>query len=507
MLVYREVLRLHFELGMSFAMLGEICGISKGCVHNILQRFAATGLSWPLLEDVNEVLLKRLLYPTTAREATEGVDLEYLRTEATRPGMTWQLLWEEYREAHPAGISRSAFYRLGQQMERTKPVMRTDYPGGQYLFVDYSGQRLAFWDRAAEAQVSVEIFVASWGASSHTYVGGSLTQSARDFVASHVEAFAFFGCVPHLITPDNLKAGVTKPDRADPTLSHLYRKCAEHYAVAILPARVAHPRDKATAESAVRCVQQRVLAPLRHQQFFSLAEVNAAIAPLRDALNARPMRDYQGQSRLARFQRDDYPVAKPLPAEPFRVTEAHYGLRVPSNYLVCYDHHYYSVPHMLIDQHVDLFLVGNVLEIYHQGVHVARHAQCPPDNRQSVIDAHQPEAHRRIRGRSKDYYLHVAEAIGPFTHVVVEGIYARRRHDEAAHRTAQGVISLCKQYESSRVEAAAERAVYYRQFTLRDLKQILTQGLDQHPLPGAGQRQLPLVEHAQLRGAAYYQGD
>ena len=192
MLVYREVLRLHFELDKSFATIGEICGISKGGVHNILQRFAASGVSWPLLEEVDEVMLKRLLYPTTARETTEGLDLEYLRTEALRPGMTWQLLWEEYRETHPAGISRSAFYRLVQQMERTKPVMRTDYPGGEYLFVDYSGQRLAFWDRAADTQVPVEIFVASWGASSQTYVGGSLTQSARDFVASHVDAFAFF---------------------------------------------------------------------------------------------------------------------------------------------------------------------------------------------------------------------------------------------------------------------------------------------------------------------------
>jgi len=373
--------------------------------------------------------------------------------------------------------------------------------------VDYSGQGLAFWDRVAGRSVPVEIFVASWGASSHTYVGASLTQSAHDFVASHVQAFAYFGGVPRVITPDNLKAAVTKPDRADPELCHLYRKFAEHYDLVILPARVAQPRDKATAESAVRCVQQRVLAPLRQQQFFSLADIHAAIAPLRDALNARPMRDYQGQSRLERFQRYDLPAARPLPVEPFRVSDAQYDVRVPSNYLVTYDHHYYSVPHVLIDHHVDLFLVGDVLEIYHHGAHVARHAKRPPDGRQSVIEAHQPEAHRCRRSRSKEYFLHVAGVIGPFTLALVEGMYARRRHDEEAHRTAQGVISLCKVYDSSRVEAAAERALHFRRSTLRDLKQILAQGLDQQPLPGAGQRQLPLVEHAQLRGAAYYQGE
>lgn len=508
MLVYREVLRLHFELGKSYRTIAEICGLSVGGVHNILERFAARGLTWPVPAEWDEVTLKRQLYPATPREAAAGVDLEALRTEVQQPGMTWQLLWEEYHAAQPDGMSRSAFYRLAQQVERTKPVLKNDYTGGEYLFVDYSGQRLAYWDRDQRASVPVEIFVASWGASSFTYVGASLTQSAQDFVASHVDAFAYFGCVPRVITPDNLKAAVTKADRADPELCHLYRKFAAHYDLVILPARVAKPRDKATAETAVRCVQQRVLAPLRHQQFFSLAEVNAAIAPLRDALNARPMREYQGHSRRERFERYDLPAAQPLPVEPWRVRDARYGVRVPSTYLVVYDHHYYSVPHTLIDHHVDLFLVGDVLEIYHHGAHVVRHETCPPDGKQSVIDAHRPEAHRRVKGRTKEYFLHVAEVIGPCTHALMVGMYERRRHDEEAHRTAQGIISLCKVYESIRVEAAAERALYFRRPYLRDLKHILRQGLDQQPLPGGGQHLLPLVvDHAHLRGAAYYQGE
>jgi hypothetical protein len=69
------------------------------------------------------------------------------------------------------------------------------------------------------------------------------------------------------------------------------------------------------------------------------------------------------------------------------------------------------------------------------------------------------------------------------------------------------VISLCKTYDATRVEAAAERALYYRHATLRDVRQILAQGLDLQPLPGAGQRRLPLMEHTNLRGADYYQGE
>jgi hypothetical protein len=49
-------------------------------------------LSWPLPEEADVFALKRLLYPATAREAGAGLDVEYLRAEATRPGVTWQLL-------------------------------------------------------------------------------------------------------------------------------------------------------------------------------------------------------------------------------------------------------------------------------------------------------------------------------------------------------------------------------------------------------------------------------
>ena len=476
-------------------------------IHNILQRFAAQGLSWPLPAELDEFALKRQLYPAVERTPSEAPEADYLRQECARPGVTLQLLWEEYRADHPDGMSRSAFYRYYQHLDRMQPVMKTVYQGGEYLFVDYSGQRLAYQDRDTGGQILVEIFVASWGASSQTYVEAPRTQSAHDVVYAHVRAFRYFQCLPRVITPDNLKAAVTKPDRADPTLCQLYRKFAEHYDLVIFPARVAHPRDKATAESAVGNVQRRILAPLRRQQFFSLAEINAAIAPYREAFNDRPMREYQGQSRRERFQRYDLPSARPLPAAPFLVTEAQYQVRVPRTYLVMYDHHYYSVPSTLIDHHVDLFVVGDVLEIYHHQAHVARHAKQPPDGQQTVVDAHRPESHRHVCRHTKEYYLHVAEVIGPFTFVLVEGIYTRMKHDEQAHRAAQGVITLCKHYETARVEMAAERAVYYRRPTLRDLKQILTQGLDQQPLPHAGQRVRPLVEHDNLRGPAYYQGD
>ncbi len=233
---------------------------------------SASGLPWPLPADLDEFALKRRLYPATERVAEEIPDAETLRTECARPGVTRQLLWEEYRATCPNGVSRSAFYRHCRQLESTQPVLKNDFQGGDYLFVDYSGDRLTYRDPAT---------------------------------------------------------GVVVP-----------------------------------VESAVCAVQRRILAPLRNQTFFSLAEINAAIAPYLDALNDRPMREYNGQSRRERFLRYDLPAARPLPAAPFSVSDARYGIRVPASYQVKYEQHYYSVPHELIDHHVDLFLAGDVLEIY-----------------------------------------------------------------------------------------------------------------------------------------------
>ena len=242
--------------------------------------------------------------------------------------------------------------------------------------------------------------------------------------------------------------------------------------------------------------------------FFSLDEINEAIAPLRDALNDRPDEGIwrpESPGTLPALRCAARP--RRLPAEPFQVTDAHYGMRVPRSYQLKYDHHYYSVPHTLIDHHVDLFLVGDVLEIYHHGTHVVRHAKQPPDGQQTVLDAHRARSASPGPAALERRYLHVAEVIGPYTRAVVEALYVRMKHDEQAHRAAQGLIRLCKHYDSERVEAAAARAIYFQRPAIRDIKQILAQGLDQQPLPGTGQRVFPFVTHANLRGADYYQED
>src|SRR6266581_3869656 len=117
------------------------------------------------------------------------------------------------------------------------------------------------------------------------------------------------------VAPDNLKAAVTRAHRYEPELNRTYLDLAYHYQVAIIPARAARPRDKAKVEVGVQVVERWILARLRHQTFFALAEVNAAVRALLPDLNARPFKKLPG-SRDSLFAALDRPALRPLPAPP-----------------------------------------------------------------------------------------------------------------------------------------------------------------------------------------------
>ena len=158
--------------------------------------------------------------------------------------------------------------------------------------------------------------MAVWGASNFTYAEATWTQALPDWIGSHVRAFTFFGGVPALIVPDNLKAAVNLACRYEPELNPTYADLAAHYGTAVLPARPYKPKDKAKVEVGVQVVERWILARLRHHTFFSLADLNAAIRALLVELNNRPFKKLPG-SRRSQFETLDRPALKPLPAEAY----------------------------------------------------------------------------------------------------------------------------------------------------------------------------------------------
>jgi transposase len=244
---------------------------------------------------------------------------------------------------------------------------------------------------------------------------------------------AALGGVPEIVVPDNLKAAVTRAHRYEPELNRTYMDLAQHYGFAIIPARAAKPRDKAKVEVGVQVVERWMLARLRHHTFFALAEVNAALAPLLHALNARPFKKLPG-SRHTLFETLDRPALRPLPAQPYEYAEWKLA-RVNIDYHVEVEGHYYSVPYTLVRQQLDVRLSAAVVELFHKGKRVASHRRSAHKGRPSTVAAHMPKAHQHYAEWTPQRLIHWAATSGPATAQVVETILASRPHPQQGFRS------------------------------------------------------------------------
>ena len=239
----REVLRLKAEARLSDRQIAAAIGSARSTVQECLRRAKSAGIGWPLPAECDDEDLTARLYPRAAAAARYPTpDFATIHAELARKGVTRMLLWQEYKACHPDGCQYSAFCRdYDAWLGRQDAVMRFEHAPGDKLFVDYSGLTMDIVDRASGEVQKAEIFVAAMGASNFTYVEASLTQTLADWLGAHVHALEYFGGVTAAIVPDNLKSGVHRACRYEPDLNPSYHDFAEHYAVAILPARVRNP--------------------------------------------------------------------------------------------------------------------------------------------------------------------------------------------------------------------------------------------------------------------------
>lgn len=382
----KEVLRLKFEAGLSHERIAAAVGVSKGAVTKYVQRAVAAGLGWPLAPERDDAALEALLFPHSPAlvAAYAPPDYALIHQELNRKGVTLQLLWEEYSAAHPGGAYRYSqfclhYHRFRESLKRS---MRQVHRAGDKLFIDYSGATVPIIAVETGEIRRAEIFVVVLGASSYVYAEATWTQQLPDWIDSHVCTFEFMGCVAALLVPDNLKSAIRKACRFEPEANSTYADMARHYGCAILPARPYKPRDKATVEQSVLLVQRWILARLRNRQFFSLAELNAAISTLLADLNQRPFKKLDG-CRASMFESIDRPAMRPLPEHRYEFAEWK-SATVNIDYHVDVTGHYYSVPHNLVRLKVEVRSTATTIECFFKGKRVAAHVR---SNRRGYLRA------------------------------------------------------------------------------------------------------------------------
>ncbi len=501
----REVLRLALGEELSRRQVAAASGVPLTTVSDYLRRAAAADLKWPLPGGLDDAGLEALLYPPAAPSAgTRPVpDRDRVHKELRRKGVTLQLLWVEYREAHPDGYGYSQFASLYRAWRGQADVtMRQWHVAGEKLFVGFPGDTVPVWDRrTGEVAMRAELFIAVLGASDYLYAEAFASQELLYWVTAHVHCFEALGGCPAIVVCGNLRSGVTRPHRYEPDVSATFAEMAAWYGVAVIPARSCKPRDKARAGSGVLLAGRWIIARLRDRRFSSLAGANAAIAGCVAEISARPFQKLDG-SRASLSEQLDRPALRPLPATGYEFATWRKA-RVNIDCHIAAGRHYYSVPCQLARQQVDVRLPAAAAEVFHHSRRVASRVRSHVRHGHATDPAHMPGSRRRHAQRTPQRITGRAAETGPATANLAEKIIASRPHPGQGYRAALGIIRLAGRYGAERAEAACARALRLRSYCYRSVESILRTGLDRQPLPGGTPALPPHPARVNVRGPDY----
>lgn len=500
----KEILRLKHEAGLSNRAIAGACKISNSTVGEYLRRAEAAGVGWPLGElSEDDIYQKMFGEQTPMPEKTKPLpDWEEVRRELRQKGVTLRLIWIEYIEKHPDGYKHSQFEEYYRRWKKThcEPSMHNTHVGGERMQVDYAGLKMQVINPETGEVSQVPVFVAELPASNYIYAEAQSSENQCNWNNGHVRAIEFFGGVVRIVVPDNLKTGITKPNYYEPDINPAYQELAEHYQFAVLPARVKRPRDKGKIENGVQNVERWVIAPLRKRTFFSLAEVNQAIREQVDKLNHKVMLAV-GRTRRQEFEDIDQPNLRPIPEKPYEYA-ARKAARVHIDYHVEFEKHFYSVPHILIHQEVDLHVTEHMVEVFHKGKSVAIHPRSFKHGGFSTLREHMPLNHQFMNQVNAKQLLQWAETVGPHTIDFIDATLKSRPFPEQAYRSCLGILSLAKKHPHSRIEQACQAALEAKTFSYKTVKEELDWLTKQPALPVTPET-LPV--HANIRGEKYYQ--
>lgn len=477
-----------------------------GCARNTVKAYraiiASKGISYAELLRRPEEEMEKFFVSKAPEEDTRLEELEkafkYADEELKKVGVTKFLLWNEYRLDNPDGYSYPQYCKLYRERSAAVDVsMHIEHKPGDKLYIDYTGQKIPYVDRSTGEVKDVEIFLTNLGYSEYAYVEASPSQAQECFAECLRHALEYYGGVPQVLVPDNLKSAVTRADKYEAEINALLSKLALHYGTTVIPARVRRPRDKAVVERHVQMVYQQIFAPLRNMTFFTIDEINEAIkAPLR-ALNER---NFQGRpfSRKDLFE-EEMALLKPLPKYPFEVMRFRMGAVMKNCHVqLTEDSHYYSVPFRYIGEKVKISYNSHEVRIYHKGECIAYHTRDYARFKYTTVAGHLPSTHREYSEWNGEKFVKMAAAISVDVRKYIEMILSRKEYPEQLYKSCMGVIALGKRYGNDRLIDACRLGLRVGAVNYTFIKNTLNNKTERLWLEEDVDR--PLPKHQNIRG-------
>jgi len=430
-----------------------------------------------------------------------------VKKEKSRPGFTFQNIWQEYKDDYKNGYSYSQFMlHYNNWSIQNKATLKLNHVAGDKLMVDYAGKKLGWVDSSTGEVIDVEVFVACLPASGYTFVMASPSQKKADFIDCITKTLEFIGGVPKQIVVDNLKSAVSKTSKYEPITNRSLRDLGLHYGAVLNPTRPYHPKDKAMVERMVRLVYEQIYFAIRNEIHFSLPELNERILQLVHKLNARKLSQLDC-SRYDLFKENECKLLQELPAHGYELKEQQRS-KVGKNCHVYLskDKHYYSVPFRFIGRRTHIRYSSRMVEIYYRNERIALHFRDRSKSGYSTKKEHLPSTHQYYLNWSPSFFLGKAEKIGPNTHQYIKKLFDQDGVAETKYKTAMGIIQLKKQYETTRIEKAVQLAMLYPKVSYNKLKGILEKNLDLHDnlFENRYDEKSHIPNHENIRGAEYY---
>lgn len=505
---FRLLLQLK-QSGLSNRRCAEQIGIHRNTVNQYVSSIQSSGKDYASLLGLSDEALSCFFKEESAEKQARYQELfklfPFYQKELSKPGCTRQTLWESYQSSHIDAYSYSqfnAYFRAWQ--ESVKVSGKLIHKAAEKLYVDYTGKRMEMVDAQTGEVIEVEVFVGILPCSGMVFAQASLSQQKEDFLESMSDCLEYFGGVPQVITPDNLKSAVHKSSKYEPILNKSFKDFSLHYNCSLNPTRSYAPQDKALVESAVKLVYQQIFYPLSASQFFSLSSLNEQIALRLEVLNNRPMQR-SGESRRARFEEIEKPYLKALPGERYQIKHFRRLKVQKMGYIYLSDSkNYYSVPYRYIGRRVQVEYTQKTVEIYLNGERLAFHRRSHRAGIYVTEKQHLSSTHRFYQDWSPEYFYKWAlTQVGAPTADYIRLLIASKAYPEIGYKQALGIIQLHKQYGKQRLNKACQRAMKAPYYSYRTIKEILENKIED--LVNKQQSKDYIPEHTNIRGADYYQ--
>ena len=432
--------------------------------------------------------------PEVCNDWMSNIDWERIKAEV-EAGVSLNVLWEEEVAKGNCPIQYPGFWKQFSKRFPNLPVtMIRHFQAGERVEIDFCDGIDILLPATGEI-IRTHLFMGVLCASRYAYGEFTLSQKSEDFLSAQARMLKFFGGVPQIVSPDNLKSAVNKTHRYDPEINPAYTKLAEHFGFVVVPARVRTPKDKAIIERTLQIFQRWFFARVRHRTFTGLAELNHCLLEHLKLFHQKQHRIFR-KSRQEMFEEERLHL-NPLPSSEY-VVETFKRAKLHSDCHFEFDKNLYSAPWKLRGKTLDIWASSTSVTAYFEGERVAMHGRSKTRAKPVTDKSHYPPEHQayleitpcRLREEAKDLGQDVYNVINDLMSGPAPLAHLRR---------CQGILALRKKYTTEQLNAACKLA---REFNRTRVPQIESLAKYQRPKESIN---ITRTENPFLRGDKLFQ--